>query len=1313
MNMRGLGRFCSLAILHGLFVPSFVLSAYDLLPPAVFSGETKPTANRLADASKRLATGKWAETIEEIQQILDTAADDLAPLNDQRSVQTRLLCHVLLASLPPAGLELYRKRVEPQARQWLIQARAKQDNHLLRKIVNEAYCSRSGEEALNLLGDLAFEQGQFTEAECWWRALLPVDESNRGPATLVYPDPVQPRARVQAKLLLARFLSHADPYQAVGLANYRKQFGEADGTLAGRKGKFADILQAIFDGNKSPPSAAWRTLGGDSARGQIATTGPRFLTQLSLMAREGPEWRFSMADRKKITNAPPLLGPARNPSPASLAFHPLIANGKLLTADARYVTAYDLQTGLAEIWFDAAKDAGGVDAQLNLPAPANLRYTLTLAEGCLLARLGGQDMKLGGDRGGVSATYIACLRVEPNQGQRRLRWVISPPPGYLFEGTPLARNGLICVAAVRLAGDRVVTSIFAYPLESEEKPPPRWQVDVCETKDVKALENRARHHLLTQAGPNLVYCTHSGAVIAVDAATGKRQWGLRYPSHGLNPRGDDQWSHDLSPCVCADGKVFVAPIDSDRIMCLDPLSGQVLWQRERLRVAQLLGVKRELLFFTTATGLRCLDAATGTESKAWQQIPGDGSSLPPRGRGLLVGDLILWPTTNGIFAVRQRDGNPADNPTLLRNLPSGNLLWADECLAVSGPEVIEVYMSPAQRLNAREKEAKLNPTGEKQLRLARAQADAGQLGAAIESLQKMPANGPEYRELLDNLVLARAQEAIALKQGDCELWYRRATRRDIDPGRRVQAFAVLAGCFKEAGEEEKAVACWQAILDDPLLADAPVRDSRGLPATGQILASDALGKPIRGMEERLVGDKSTTPSLPIDFAAPFVRQWHINLDANQSLLPVTSLSNEFLLADAQAISCRKAFDGEKCWNAQLGFRAKWAEFQDRVIIVGGSEGLAGVRPDNGAVLWRLPPPAGYELSAFQVVGGRIFCFLNGRKFLAVDARSGRSLWAITTPGGHYHTGKGQFFPCFSSTEDRLIVQTGAGSAWLLDATNGRVLSQTPAPEESWQGPPLTLPENRFCIVESANQIVLRKHENGEEIWAVNLPGFTTATGELPQIHLVGKVLLVVVPTNLGYRFQLLSLATGKSFEGQPILLRQARLLPCHWSVDGDTLVTLGQDALAAWSLADGRRLWEKPMPPGTTNWRIMNCGPSLTLAVENSLTARFQFHWLSAQVQWDCLRQRSSDPANALALILFEPRTGHLVQRMNFPASRLDIKLTANHGPLQLLPRLTRVANGEPGVVCVFVARKRTLIVANGNQCWGLQANDSIAHDKP
>ena len=60
--------------------------------------------------------------------------------------------------------------------------------------MDETFCSSSTDRALDLLGDLAFEQGRFGEAERRWRMLvLPAAVKDRGQKEegdllLVFPD---------------------------------------------------------------------------------------------------------------------------------------------------------------------------------------------------------------------------------------------------------------------------------------------------------------------------------------------------------------------------------------------------------------------------------------------------------------------------------------------------------------------------------------------------------------------------------------------------------------------------------------------------------------------------------------------------------------------------------------------------------------------------------------------------------------------------------------------------------------------------------------------------------------------------------------------------------------------------------------------------------------------------------------------------------------------------------------------------------------------------------------------------------------------
>src|SRR5206468_9232645 len=129
----------------------------------------------------------------------------------------------------------------------------------------------------------------------------------------------------------------------------------------------------------------------------------------------------------------------------------------------------------------------------------------------------------------------------------------------------------IFIALSKVASRRVVTSIVCFDTLGRR----RWAREVCDCPEFEdnAPASRSRQHLLTWTGGQIVYASHAGAIVAVDAWTGQPTWAVRYPSHGhtvdtvTTPR-------ELVPCVYADGRLFAAPVDIDRLFCMDAMTGR-------------------------------------------------------------------------------------------------------------------------------------------------------------------------------------------------------------------------------------------------------------------------------------------------------------------------------------------------------------------------------------------------------------------------------------------------------------------------------------------------------------------------------------------------------------------------------------------------------------------------------------------------------------------------------------------------------------------------------------------------------------------
>ena len=85
------------------------------------------------------------------------------------------------------------------------------------------------------------------------------------------------------------------------------------------------------------------------------------------------------------------------------------------------------------------------------------------------------------------------------------------------------------------------------PADPEDsKPQPCWRTNLCETRELRPGEQRYRHHLLTLAGSQVVYCSHSGAIVAVDAlgaGEGRRVKKCAGPTRALKET-------QLSQCTC-------------------------------------------------------------------------------------------------------------------------------------------------------------------------------------------------------------------------------------------------------------------------------------------------------------------------------------------------------------------------------------------------------------------------------------------------------------------------------------------------------------------------------------------------------------------------------------------------------------------------------------------------------------------------------------------------------------------------------------------------------------------------------------------
>src|SRR5262249_28421090 len=147
-----------------------------------------------------------------------------------------------------------------------------------------------------------------------------------------------------------------------------------------------------------------------------------------------------------------------------------------------------------------------------------------------------------------------------------------------------------------------------------------------------------------------------------------------YPSRGSLVADFVPSPRDLAPAIYADGRIYAAPLDTDRVFCLDAMSGRAIWEADGVEIVHLLGATPRRLLAATRNGMISLEATSGLTE--WTQ-PSQGR-LPSLGRGLIAEGTVYWPMQD--LTCRALAMNPESQLLSYLPLPVGNMAFGEGCL---------------------------------------------------------------------------------------------------------------------------------------------------------------------------------------------------------------------------------------------------------------------------------------------------------------------------------------------------------------------------------------------------------------------------------------------------------------------------------------------------------------------------------------------------------------------------------------------------------------------------------------------------------
>ena len=659
-------------------------------------------AKQLLTIEDRWAAGRWKEALVDLVTLCEQRGRSLVPTEHSdeagyaRYQTVSAASERWLQTLSPADLKLYRQRLDPVAEEWWSNSESSSDPRWLELIADQAFFSQRGDDAVQALGQAAWNRGEFVQARTWWSQLLPREIEFPRATLRRYPDASWPAADVAAWLVLCDLCRHADD-AATDLAAYRSEFPDAVTERDGQSLPWLTFLEQVRRNsadNPRPemPARDCATFGGNAQRSQVARRDIDLGSEV---------WSLPLPVTSVTRQSWPTLYPLAPP----LAYYPAVVQDTVYLNDGTGIWAWNLRTG-APAWPTEAERGGRIhpllspDALLEprRPVAGTPLRTVTVGNGRLYAALGSvvttpAPMELREQFSELVALDIAA-------GQGRLLWTLphteltarlntgdNDAPPWMWEGTPV------------LIGTRLYAAL------SRRRPQLEWCV-VCLDAETGLLlwqsaagmsrpappdhENLSSQLLLT-AGDGLVYlATHWGTVVAFDAQDGRLRWGLNYRSQPPEPSGRTPQMPAPAPSLIHQ-TLIVAPLDSPHVLAMDARTGLVLWQQPlKDSIGYVLGAT-DGHAIVSGRHLWGLELETGRIG--WQV----SSAEPERqgyGRGWLTPHTVYWPTRESILMVDPATGawqreQPLATPWTRRF--GGHLVAGDGVLLVAGSDRLTAY----------------------------------------------------------------------------------------------------------------------------------------------------------------------------------------------------------------------------------------------------------------------------------------------------------------------------------------------------------------------------------------------------------------------------------------------------------------------------------------------------------------------------------------------------------------------------------------------------------------------------------------------
>ena len=810
---------------------------------------------RLSRAQKAADEQRYADAVVELKGMLAfNAVDDVflgKPGADDAQTSLKTQALRILGGLPQPGREAYERELGAQARAELKTAIRDGNLEAIGDVSRRFFHTQAGYEATLLLGRVLLDQGQPLAAALAFKRVWDLE-------------PVRGRYEPELSILLATSCLHARQLEQAAdvLKSLRQRqpaakirFGEREVALFTRDDEavawLGGLVGAASESRRDAAPSEWVMFRGNESRTAASAGG---LPLVHLLWKTDKNTRVSPQDAERISRLskgrqdreglvpslqPLIVGdyvvfrtaervygvtlhtPAGNPSGACRWFYPY-DDGEEIGDDptpqppgqrpgAANVSSRDSRLQ-QRLWEDQAYGQMSSDGELVFFL-SELPYETRPAAASRRGPFGPN----GFIRGGKRETSLCAISLHR---EGALVWEIKTKAaedpnlaGGVFLGPPLPLGGKLYALAefnseIRLLCLNAKTGSLEWkqPIAAMQN----WPIEVDAGRRLAGATP-------SYADGVLVCPTSGGGAVAVDLATRTLRWGYQYPRadtglgmdqmmFGMRPaRGDGSQpvGHWVDGAVTiAGGGVLLTPVESDKLHCLDLITGKARWPAQPRGELLFVGcVYQNKAVLVGKNLVKAINLATG--EAAWKQVV-DLEGETPLGRGYSDSRFYYLPVSPAqLWKIDLETGDVATK--MKTEIPLGNLVAAGEQLISQGPEFTAAfYLAEPLRLKVEQRLAKnaddvwaLTHRGEILLQ-------QGQPASALDSLrkaQRLQPNNQTARESLCRAIVTLLRQDYAQYQ---HLAPEAETLLDEDPQLKRDFYRLRASGLQKSGQPKEA-----------------------------------------------------------------------------------------------------------------------------------------------------------------------------------------------------------------------------------------------------------------------------------------------------------------------------------------------------------------------------------------------------------------------------------------------------------------------------------------------------------------------------